>query len=144
VPALLATALEEARDGMSSSEEQGRWAEQYIAERFDLEHCPDEASWYDCINPRTGTKHEVKSTHVDAAGEFRLWEDQTRSLIASDAQGTAWFDFVLLDRRGNVLNTRRMRPSTVNRLVRERGGWYEAGHHDRPGRQHKLPASELF
>lgn len=58
------------------NEEQGRFAEQVVVDHFDLEHRPDETEWYDAVNPRTETKYEVKSTHVElddnAPGRFRL------------------------------------------------------------------------
>lgn len=98
--------------------------------------------WDEAIDESTGTKYEVESTHED--GRFRLWEDQTRSLLSSDARGTAWVAFVLFDERGNVEAMQRRKPSTVNRIVRERGGWNRAGHSERDGRQHKLPHDEVL
>jgi hypothetical protein len=130
------------------NEEQGRFAEEVVADHFDLEHRPDETEWYDAVNPRTGTKYEVKSTHVEldssATGRFRLWEDQHRSLAASDGQATAWYAFVLLE-NGDVKEIRRMRPSTVTSLIHEGGGsWNRAGHQERDSAQHKLPWEMVF
>ncbi|WP_380681109.1 hypothetical protein [Salinigranum sp. GCM10025319] len=129
-----------------ANEEQGAFAEQLVASRYNLDHVPNEADWYDCVNPRTGTKYEVKSTHETlasgASGRFRLWEDQHHSLTVSDGQATAWYAFVLLSRTGEVVDVRRMKPSTVTEIVG--GDWNRAGHSERDGRQYKLPADEVF
>lgn len=129
-----------------ANEEQGAFAEQFVADHYDLEHRPDETDWYDCVNPRTGTKYEVKSTHETlasgASGRFRLWEDQHRSLTASDGQATAWYVFVLLSESGEVVEVRRMKPSTVTTAVA--GEWNKAGHDERTGRQHKLRINQVF
>ncbi|WP_162562457.1 hypothetical protein [Salinigranum rubrum] len=129
-----------------ANEEQGAFTEQLVADRYDLEHRPDEADWYDCVNPRTGTKYEVKSTHETlasgASGRFRLWEDQHRSLTVSDGQVTAWYVFVLLSETGEVVEVRRMKPSTVTEIVD--GEWNQAGHRKRKSRQHKLHFGKLF
>jgi len=119
-------------------------AEQLVAELFDLRHAPDRAHWFDAVLEDRGTKYEVKSTSVrigddyPADGRFRLWRAQLRSLLSSDAQGTAWVAFVLFDEDAGVAHIQRRRPSTVWRIVRERGGWNDSGH-DRYDEQHKLP-----
>lgn len=125
-------------------------AELLVAEHYDVLHAPDETDWYDCRNQRTGTKFEVKSTRtsidgedpstfVDVAGRFRLWRSQVRSLLASDARGTAWIVFVLFDEDRTPVALKRMRPGTVSSLVDE---WNESGHEMGP--QHKVPISEVF
>jgi hypothetical protein len=136
----------------SPNRQQGEYAEDWVAARHGLAHVPGEASWYDCRNAATGTKHEVKSTHETISGahndagegEFRLWADQHKSLLASDAAGVAWYDFVLLDGSGNVVDHQKRKPSTVSTLVRENGGWRPAGHADRDGLQCTLPHSVVF
>lgn len=124
-------------------------AEELVAEKYDVDHRPDRAEWYDCVNPRTGTKFEVKSclsrvgeSHP-APGRFRLRRDQTRSLLASDAAGVAWYVFVLVDVEEGAVRFRRAKPSTVSQWVRERGGWNRAGH-DEFDEQHKLPYTDVF
>ncbi|RYJ12756.1 hypothetical protein ELS19_01400 [Halogeometricum borinquense] len=131
----------------------GEYAERLVAAHYGVEHAPDEASWYDCVNRDTGTKFEVKAAQtvidgrdetsfVPVEGRFRLWKSQTRSLVNSDAQNTAWFVFVLLDRDGSPLEMRRMRPSTVWSLVQEEGGWYDSGHEK--GEQRKIYPADIF
>jgi len=135
-----------------SDDDDARLAELLVAEHYGIRHDP--AEWYDCRNPRTGTKVEVKSVrevvdgrdedrYVPTTGRVRLWEGQVRSLIASDARGTAWIDFVLLDEDRTPVDHRRMRPSTALRMVNERGGWNKSGHQSK-GRQKKIPWTEVF
>lgn len=124
-------------------------AELIVAEIYGLEHVGDEGDWFDAVLESTGTKYQVKSTTVErakgATGRYRLWELQHRSLVGSDAAGTAWYVFVLFDPQGGIASIRRCRPSTVGAIVRSRGGWNEAGHEDRPGdRQLKLPYEEVL
>lgn len=134
-----------------ANREQGQFAEQWVADRDDLEHAPDETDWYDCVNPRTGTKHEVKSTRLEYGGEytggdpgeFRLWEDQHISLLASDRAGTAWYDFVLLE-DGTPIAHRRMSPTTLTRIIHDYGDWNLAGHSERPGKQLKIPHPRII
>lgn len=125
------------------NQERGETAANWVAREYSLESCP-ENDWCDLINPRTGTKHEVKSARPDR--RFRIWEDNHRSLTASDGQGTAWYDFVVLSSGGSPqpMEHRRVNPSTITKIVNARGGWNRAGHEKRSGRQHKLPVSELF
>lgn len=138
--------LERARD------DDALLAEYLIEEHYDIKH--EQTEWYDCINPRTGAKHEVKSvrteidgrdedSYVPTTGRVRLWEGQVRSLIASDAQGTAWIDFVLFDKDRTPKEHRRMKPGTALKLVNELGGWDDASHEDK-GRQKKIPWPEIF
>ncbi|MWG36942.1 hypothetical protein [Halomarina oriensis] len=132
-----------------ANEDRGRFAEEAVAEHYGVTHAPDVTDWYDCINESTGTKFEVKSTVEELAsgrsGRFRVWEDQTVSLIASDRQGTAWVVFVLFDRRERIVAVRRVRPSTVARLVHADGGdWNLAGHSERDGRQHKIAWDDVI
>jgi len=125
------------------SQERGKEAAEYVASEYSLERCP-ENDWCDLVNPRTSAKHEVKSARPDR--RFRLWEDNHRSLTASDGQNVAWYDFVILSSGSNPqpLEHKRMKPATVTQLVNSRGGWNRAGHEKRDGRQHKLPVSEVF
>jgi len=131
-------------DGRNS--DRGATAAHAVADRYGLEI--ESTPWYDAIHPETGTKYEVKATsrRLDdgSTGRFRLWEGQHRSLVASDAQATAWYAFVRLSQSGDVLDVQRRRPSTVTRLVRERGGWYDAGHEGKDGRQFKLAHDAVF
>ena len=126
----------------------GTFAQMLVAAHFGVSHAPDRAEWFDAVDEDRGTKFEVKSTHrtLDngAPGRFRLWRSQLRSLLNSDAQGTAWVVFVLLDRDGNPVDHRRMRSSTVWRLVREEfGGWDKSGHEEM-GEQQKIPVDAIF
>lgn len=129
------------------NERQGAFAERYVAESYGLAHVPNEADWYDCVHPR-GTKYEVKSTHETlasgAAGRFRLWEDQHRSLTAAEgAEGqTAWYAFVLFDEHDDVVDVVRRKPSSVTKIVG--GEWNDAGHAGRNGRQHKTPWEDIY
>lgn len=123
-------------------------AEELVAEEFDLEHVGVDAEWFDCRHPDRPTKYEVKSTHEQigedypAEGRFRVWKSQTKSLVASDARATAWYAFVLFDESEGLFYLQRRRPSTISRLVRDRGGWNESGH-ESMGPQHKLPIDEV-
>lgn len=123
-------------------------AEELVAEAYGLAHRPDRADWFDAVLEASGTKYEVKSTGMrigdeyPAPGRFRLRRDQTRSLVASDAQGTAWYAFVLFDEDAGEAYIQRRRPATVAGIVEDRGGWNEAGH-DEFDRQHKLPYDEV-
>ncbi|WP_167837313.1 hypothetical protein [Halosimplex halophilum] len=76
-----------------------------------------------------------------AAGRFRLWEDQHRSLTAAEgAEGqTAWYAFVLFDESDDVV---RRKSSTVTEIVG--GEWNETGHAQRDGRQYKVVWNEVF
>lgn len=112
----------------------------------------DEATWYDITIGSTGTKLECKSTwerigdKYPEAGRFRLRKDQTVSLRASAAagkSGTAWYIFVLFSEQEGTARVRRSRPSTVARIVEERGGWNLA-RHDAFEYQHKLPSDLIF
>mgnify|MGYP006284538385 CR=1 FL=1 len=127
----------------------GTVAEELVAEVYGLLHRPDRAVWYDCVLKSTGAKTEVKSCwavvgqQYPARGRFRIRRDQLRSLLASDASGVAWVAFVLFDADAGEVLIRRAKPSTVARLVRERGGWNEAGHAEFDY-QHKLPYDAIF
>jgi hypothetical protein len=127
-------------------------AELLIVEDGDLVH--EQREWYDARNPRTSTKHEVKSVRevvdgrdedefVPVTGRVRLWEGQVRSLVASDANGTAWIDFLLFDEDRTPQQHRRMKPGTVLKMVNELGGWDDAGHEEK-GKQKKIPWPEVF
>lgn len=123
--------------------DRGDLAEEIVAEMFGLRHVGDKGGWYDAVLESTGTKYQVKSTAEDGAtsgsAEFRLWETDHRSLVASDAQATAWYAFVLFDVRDGLQDVRRCKPSTVTSIVQEFGGWNEANHADKDSRQVKLP-----
>ena len=138
------------------NERQGAFAEEYVANSYDLEHVPNVSEWYDCVHPFTGTKYEVKSTEkrigddYPADGRFRLWEDQHRSLAGAEGaeNQTAYYAFVLLDDGGDVVDVQRRHPSTVTRILDERtddgSPWNQAGHTERDGAQYKLPYTEVF
>lgn len=126
-------------------------AEEIVADALgpNGKHRPDRAEWYDVVLDSTGAKTEVKSTWTEigdefpAGGRFRLRRDQLRSLHAANATGVAWVAFVLFDEGSGEVRVRRVRPSTVSRWVRERGGWNRAGHEEF-SHQHKLPYSVVF
>lgn len=119
---------------MSESRPQvrGSDAEAAVVDAFGLER--ESTSWYDAINPRTGTKYEAKSGRE----KVRIWEDQHRSLVASDRAGTAWYAFVYVDAAGRVQEIQRRRPSTVTQLVEDAGGWVKSGHARTSDREKKL------
>jgi hypothetical protein len=119
-----------------SNRDQGDRAERIVADRLDLDRS-DTAPWYDAVSD-SGTKYEVKSTHV--GHRFHLWENQHKSLTASDRRGTAWYVFVLFDANDSVAAIQLRRPKTVGQHVRHRGGWNQAGYREDLGRKHKLPA----
>jgi hypothetical protein len=112
-------------------------AELWVVDHYDLEHEPGEPGerWYDAINPRTDAKYQVKS--AETGRRFRVWADQHRSLTAAEGQNAAWYVFV------TESGHRRMRPSTVTAIIRERGGWNESGH-ERGSKQHKIPINEII
>jgi len=127
---------------------QGEFATNVVADTYGLVVENDDADWYDAVHPNSEAKTECKSARRELAdgstGRYRLWEDQHRSLVASDASGTAWYGFVLLDDDGTVVDVQRRKPATVGAIVRDRGGWNQAGHSKRESRQHKLPWSEVI
>lgn len=129
------------------ADDRSEFAELLVAEIYGLEHVGDKGDWYDAVLKSTMTKYQIKSTAVErvkgSSGRFRLWETDHRSLVASDSSGTAWYVFVLFDGKGGVVSVRRCKPSTVTRIVEEAGGWNQAGHADKPGRQLKLPHEEV-
>lgn len=139
--------LSKGRKKRLQSGESSTVAEEIVAGKYGLNHRPNEAEWYDCINENTGTKTEVKSCFSKlkggAKGRFRLRRDQTRSLLASDGQNVAWYGFVLFDVDSGEIEIRRAKPSTVSSWVTERGGWNTANHSEFD-EQHKLPFSVVF
>jgi len=124
-------------------------AEELVEDEFDLEGRGLDAEWWDLRHPDRPTKYEVKSTATEIGekypgeGRFRIWEDQTQSLIASDANAVAWYAFVLLDENDGEIRIRRMKPSTVNGIIEERGGWNRSGH-ESMGKQHKIPWRDIY
>lgn len=134
-------------DETSDNSDHGEVAEEIVAAAWDLlEHEPNEEYWYDVradLGSRS-TKGEVKSCQrrvgqdYPAAGRFRIRRDQHRSLVASDAQATAWYFFVVFDDETELITIQRRRPSTVTKIVEERGGWNNSGHREFQY-QHKLP-----
>lgn len=64
-------------------------------------------------------------------------------MTAAQGAGAAWYAFVLLDLDDGVIRIQRRRPSTVTKIVNDRGGWNRSGHESK-GKQHKLPFSEVF
>jgi hypothetical protein len=137
------------REKLQRSKEFADTAEEIVAEEIGLDGLGLDPDWWDLHNEDTGTKHQVKSTSTTIGetypgdGRFRVWKGQTRSLLSSDARGTAWITFVLLDEDTGSLKIRKMKPSTVWSLVKDRGGWNRSGHEDM-GRQHKIPHGEVF
>lgn len=123
-------------------------AEEVVAEEYDVSTFTD-AEWYDCVDKDSGTKYEVKSTSsrigddYPAKGRFRLWKAQHLSLAISEGQNMAWYAFVFLDESTGTLKIQRRKPTTVTKIVNERGGWYDSGHSSK-GKQYKLPVSEVF
>lgn len=138
------------RNDLHPSEEQGRFATEWVANEYGLDVDTESAEWYDAVHPNTGTKYEVKSTHATldngATGRFRLWEDQHVSLVAADRSGTAWYAFVLLDESGEVRDVRRARPSTVTSIINDVGDgeWNMASHSERESQQQKVPWPEVM
>jgi hypothetical protein len=116
----------------------GSTAQDAVVSEYGLE--VDNAEWYDAVDPNTGTKYEVKS----GLDDVRLWEDQHRSLVASDRAGTAWYAFVKVDSAGVVRAIQRRKPATVTRLVNEAGGWVKSGHHRTEKREKKLPVGRVI
>ena len=108
-----------------------------VVSEFDL--TVESTSWYDAISP-TGTKYEVKSGRESV----RVWEDQHRSLVASDRVGTAWYVFVHVSAAGNVTAMQRRKPSTVTQLVNDAGGWVKSGHHRTKKREKYLPIGTVI
>lgn len=139
------------------------FAELLVAEIFDVRHDNSEA-WYDAKHPSTGTKYETKSTHetvenpeTEVTGRFRLWEAAHRRIAGAEGaeDQTAWYAFVLFEGDSDPIESsqptrlRRMHPSTVTSILRERGppeddvAWSPSGHQSK-GRQHKLPWTEVL
>ena len=137
------------RQALQRDKDFGDLAEELVAEEYGLEGLGLDPEWWDLRHPTRTTKYQVKSTSSTVGdkypgdGRFRVWKGQNRSLVASDAQATAWYAFVLFDEDAGLLRIQRMKPSTVGRLVRERGGWNTSGHQSQ-GQQHKLPYGEVF
>lgn len=135
-----------------SEGDHGEVAEELAAEELNLAHAPREETWYDLrpySHQEKSTKIEVKSAHrrvgddYPAAGRFRVRRDQHRSLAASDGQSTAWYAFVLFDEETGDVVIQKRRPSTVTKIVDERGGWNRAGHEEFD-EQHKLPIGTVI
>lgn len=136
--------------------QQGADTEEWVVNRknANVVHVPGEASWYDLRRITTGAKGEVKSTHEKIEGshndgnfgELRLWKDQHRSLLSSDASGVAWYHFVVVDDYGTVIKYRKMKPKTVSKIIRESDEieWRPANHADRDGLQATIPWPEIF
>lgn len=126
----------------------GRSAEEWVAERYDLELAAGEGlpGWVDAYNPRTGARYQVKSaaTRDEGPPRVRLWEDQHRAAVGYLAHAPAWYVFLRVDRLGRVLEHARRRPQTVTRTVNELGGWNQAGHEVRDARQLKAPVAEFL
>lgn len=144
-----------------AGDDEGLFAELLTAEVFDVRHDNSKA-WYDCRHPSTGTKYESRSTHRqidnpsgEVDGRYRMWEDAHRRLAGAEgAEGqTAYYVFVLFggdsdpSESSQPIAMRRMHPSTVTRILRERSddgaAWHQSGH-DSKGRQHKLPWDEVI
>jgi len=125
-------------------------AEELVAEEYGLSEFTD-ADWYDCVDRDSGVKYEVKSTSSEinssryrARGRFRLWQEQHRSMAASQgANGVGWYAFVLLELDEGVIRIQRRKPSTITRIVNDRGGWNQSGHETK-GKQHKIPISSVM
>lgn len=121
-------------------------AEELVAEEYGVSEFND-AEWYDCLDRDSGVKYEVKSTSTEirsGPGRFRLWKQQHRSMTTSEGQqSTAWYAFVLLDLEEGSIKIQRRKPSTVTRILNERGGWNQSGHESK-GKQHKMPISAVM
>jgi len=91
---------------------------------------------------------EVKSTQStlanNAAGRFRLFEEQHEKLVRADREGTARYVFVLVDVSGRPLRARMVEkiPADVGRMIGARGGWNQSGHPSGP--QFKVPIEAIF
>lgn len=149
--ALDAAPRSELRRANERADDDAELAELLVAAIVDGTHDPDSAPWYDVVVERTGTKLEVKSTHLrigdayPADGRFRVWRGQIRSLINSRHAGdggTSWVAFVLFD-GDQPVDVRRMHAETVLRIVRDRGGWNRSGHEEW-NEQAKLPIDTVF
>ena len=126
----------------------GDRAETAVANTYDLDVVP-EAEWYDCVNPRTGSKYEVKSVkHPKSTGNpgrFRIVQSNHRSLSISGGHNAAWYVFVILSDGNPPIPTkmRRVKPQTVTRIINDRGGWNKSGHRAYD-KEHKIPVKEVF
>jgi len=136
--------------------ESGEFAARLVAAHYGATYEPDDADWYDVNTKATGTKYEVKSTHTTIDGEnpgtfvgvdgrFRVWKDQLRSLIQSDAgDSTAWVVFVVFNAEGTPLEARKMKPSTVWKLVQDEFDGFDISGHISRTKQQKIPIDALF
>jgi hypothetical protein len=124
----------------------GPKAEKAVAEQYELEKPQGAPGWVDLVNPRTGARYQVKAASTRFRGVPRvcLWEDQHRALEGYQAHAPAWYAFVKLNVIGSVLHIKRRRPSTVGQIVREEGGWNQAGHETRDARQAKVPIERFL
>jgi hypothetical protein len=137
-----------------------RRAEEAIAERKGLEHLANQrgVGFYDAYEytgegEGEGIKYQIKSADADSytwtdeegnkqeeEPRFRLWEDQHRSLTASEGQlGEAYYIFIVSNREAvEVL------ASEVTEWVNDRGGWNDASHDIRESRQLKIPTEYVY
>jgi len=108
----------------------------------------DKDTWFDLRHPTTGAKYQVKSTTSKIGeyylneGRFRIWQSQNKSMMGSDNANIAWYAFVLFDKNSGYLYVQRRKPKTVNKIVRESGGWNESGHD--MGRQYKVRIPDVI
>lgn len=123
-----------------SNEARGRRGEEFACDQFGLERRPD-IQWYDAVNPRTGAKYEVKTALPDRM--FRFWRDQHHSLSGANGRGTGWYVLIIMDDNGDIKRWRRVKPQTVARVIRERGGFNKQTHR-RDQQQKKVPTTEFF
>jgi len=123
-----------------SQNPQWRQAEEYAVDHYDLEHHVNQQGegWYDAVDPFSREKYQIKSAKPER--RFRLWEDQHRSLSASAAQlGAAYYIF-MTDNRPLL----KVKSTKVTEWINERGGWNDAGHEIRDGRQLKIPVQWVY
>lgn len=131
---------------LQRTESFGELAEDIVETVWNLED--ESGEWYDLTHPTTGARYEVKSTSSEIGdkypgdGRFRVWESQTKSLLASDRTNVAWYVFVFMDEDAGLLRIQRRKPSTVQKIVRKSGGWNQSGHS--MGRQYKLPYRDVM
>jgi len=133
------------RDPSWTNVDRGRDAEEAAADEYGLD--VDRNEWFDLVNPRTGSKYQVKRAESQQgfdAGRFRVFRGPHRSLTASDGQATAWYVFVLYGRYGDERRAiQRRKPSTVTKIVAEMGGWSESGHSEYAAEK-KIPVDRVI
>jgi hypothetical protein len=137
------------------SSTQGEFAERLAAEHYGFTLPSAEHEVYDGIDRDNDTQYEVKSSaveidgrdkrrYVPVEGRYIIFEQQLQRHEKRQRRdgATSWFVFVLFGDGNDVLDRRRMYPSTLRRIINEQG--YEPGTGHRSGRRYKIPVSEIF